>query len=393
MAREPTMKSHDRLGFSLAEYRRRYDAVVRHIREAGADALLVRGPENITYLTGFETPGYYKYHCLIIAPGEEPVLILRRFEEINVWEYSWLTKTVPVWDHQDPTEETIKTLKAMKLDGKRLGVEKAGWFFSVQEFEGLAAALPKAKLVDCSRAVEEARLIKSDEEIAVMRKAAAIADKAVQAGIEACRPGVTEDDVAARVHHVLCENGGEYMGLPPFILAGPRTSLPHQTWRGEPVRKGEHVYFEVSAAKYRYSSALMRCVSVGEPNKRLRAMSDACIGGLNAAIAAIKPGVSCQDADTACRSVIEKAGFGDSFRHRTGYSIGVNYPPDWGEGQILSIRQGEPRLLQENMTFHLVPLCLIYREIGVGFSATIRVTKTGCEAFTKVPLKLFVNAA
>ena len=384
------MKAHDRLGFSLADYRRRYDTVMQSMRRLGIDALLVRSPENICYLTGYETPGYYKYHGLLLSQ-EEPVLVLRRFEEANVWEFSWLSRTVPVEDHEHPVQITAQTIERMGLGDKRIGVEKAGWFFSVEEYETLKSALPKATFVDASAVVERARLVKSEEEIEMMRRAARIADVATQAGIDAIQTGRTEDEIAAEVHRVAIQNGSEYMGLAPFVLSGERTCLPHGTWRGRTVQPGDHVYFEVSAAKFRYSAAVMRCASVGEPNPRVRALSDAVIGGLEAGMTAIKPGVACETVDAACRSVIEKAGFGKHFTHRTGYSIGISFPPDWGEGQILSLRRGEPTLLEPNMTFHMVPLCLIYRELGVGFSATVRVTETGCEELTGLPRRLIVK--
>jgi Xaa-Pro dipeptidase len=384
------MKQHDRLGFSLAEYRRRYDAVREGMRRLGVDALLVRSPENICYLTGYETPGYYKYHGLIIS-ADEPVFVLRRFEEPNVWEFSWLARTVPIDDHQHPVQVTAEALERLGLGDKRLGVEKSGWYFSVEEYEALRTSLPKATMVDATSVTWKARVVKSDEEIGMMRRAARIADAATRAGIDAVAVGRTEDQVAAEVHRVAIEQGSEYMGLPPFVLSGERTCLPHGTWRGRRIQAGDHVYFEVSAAKFRYSAAIMRCVSLGQPNPRVKAMADAVIGGLEAGMAAIKPGVSCEAVDTACRSVIERAGFGKYFTHRTGYSIGVNFPPDWGEGEILSLRRGEPTPLEPNMTFHMVPLCLVYRELGVGFSATVRVTESGCEELTSLPRTLAVK--
>ena len=384
------MKGHDRLGFSLAEYRRRYDTVRDGMRRLAVDALVVRSPENICYLTGYETPGYYKYHALLIS-DDEPVLVLRRFEEPNVWEFSWLARTVPIDDHEHPAKVTAQTLERLGVAGKRIGVEKASWYVSVEEYETLRAALPRATLVDATSVVGRARVVKSGEEIAMMRRAARIADLATQAGIDAVAVGRTEDELAAEVNRVAIANGSEYMGLPPFVLSGERTCLPHGTWRGRRIQAEDPVYFEVSAAKFRYSAAIMRCVSVGGPTPRVRALADAVIGGLEAGMAAIKPGVSCEAVDAACRGVIEKAGFGKYFTHRTGYSIGVNFPPDWGEGDVLSLRRGEPTPLEANMTFHMVPLCLIYREVGIGFSATVRVTETGCEEFTTLPRKLVVK--
>jgi Xaa-Pro dipeptidase len=389
----PNMMDHHRLNFTVGEYQRRYDIVTKAMEKAGVDVLMVRGPENICYLTGYETPGYYGYHNLIIPRGGQPILVMRNFESLNVPEYTWLPfpgGVEIVWDWEVPVEVTGRVIKRLKLDDKRIGVEKTGWFHSVAEYEGLMAQFPKAKIVDCSKIVENARVVKSDEEVATMRKAARILDRAVQAGIDAIAGGVTDNYVAAEVNHVLIDNGSQYYGLPPFVLSGERTCLPHQSWRNTVIEEGDPVYFEVSANVNRYSAAIMRCANVGEPTKLVRDMSNAVIGAVQAACDKIKPGVTCEQVDTAARDVVKKAGFGDYWRHRLGYSIGVNFPPDWGEGQILSLRQGEKRKLEENMTFHMVPLVLKYREAGIGFSATVRVTKNGCEVLNGLPLELVI---
>jgi Xaa-Pro dipeptidase len=385
------MNSHGRLGFSLDEYQRRYELILAQMEAKGLDALCIRSPENITYLSGYETPGYYKYHCIVMGKGFEPIIVLRRFESLNVPEYSWLTRHVPVddWDH--PPSVTVNVLQQLGLAGKRIGVEKQGWFYTVEEHESFAAALPRTELVDAIQILWDARMIKSDEEIAMMQRSAAILDKAMQAGFDISAAGISDDVINAEVNRVLFENGGEYMGLPPFILSGERTCLPHQTARGEIVGGQDLVYFEVSASKWRYAAALMRTIFIGQPTDRQRRCAEALIGAVDAAMATIKPGVTCEAADRAARSVVEKAGFGEYWRHRLGYSIGVNYPPDWGEGEIISLRKGEPRELQAGMTFHMVPLCLLYREWGIGFSETIRVTNTGCERFSKLPREILIK--
>ena len=389
---EITMQSHGRLGFSLDEYARRYRLVLELMRARGIDVLLVRSPENITYVSGYETPGYYKYHCLIVAPGIEPVFVLRRFEELNVPEYSWLSRHVPVDDWEHPPSVTARALKDLKLDGKlTVGVEKQGWFYTVDEHETLTSELPNATFTDATDILWEARMRKSGEEIAMMQRSAAILDKAMLHGIDIAARGVPDDYVNAEVNRVLFENGGEYMGLPPFILSGERTCLPHQTARSEIIGEPDLIYFEVSCSKWRYAVALMRTIFVGEPPERRRQVAEAVIGAVDAAIDAIRPGVTCEAVDQAARSVVEAAGFGEYWRHRLGYSIGVNYPPDWGEGEIISLRKGETRVLETGMTFHMVPLCLVYREFGIGFSETIRVTETGCERFSALPREIIVK--
>jgi len=386
-----TMREHERLPFSLAEYRRRYGLVLDLMKAQNIDVLLVRSPENLTYVSGFETPGYYKYHCLIVAPGVEPVFVLRRFEELNIPEYSWLTRHVPVDDWEDPPSVTARTLKGLGLDHATIGVEKGGWFYTVGEHETLTAELPKARIVDATKIVWDARLRKSGEEIEMMRRSAAILDLAMQAGMDAAGPGVTDDHVNGEVNRVIFENAGEYMGLPPFILAGPRTSLPHQTARSETIKPKDLVYFEISVSKWRYAAALMRTIFVGVPPERQRKCAEACIEAVSIAMSIIRPGVSAEEVNRKAREPVERAGFGEYWRHRLGYSIGINFPPDWGEGEIMSLRHGENRKLEIGMTFHMVPLCLVYREFGIGFSETIHVTPTGCERFSKLPREIIIK--
>ena len=386
------MITHARLGFSLEEYLRRYELVLAAMAERGLDALCLRSPENITYMTGYETPGYYKYHCLVMGPGFDPVLILRRFESLNIPEYAWIPSFVPVDDWEHPPTLTAHVLRLLGLgEGKRMGVEKQGWFYTVEEHETLTSALPSCTFEDAIGILWDARMIKSGEEISMMRRSAAILDRAVQAGMDLCAPGVPDDRVNAEVNRVLLENTGEYMGLPPFILSGPRTCLPHQTARGEIIGEKDLVYFEVSCSQWRYAAAIMRTIFIGEPDARQRACTEAVIGAVDRAMEVIRPGVTSEEVDREARAVVEKAGFGDYFRHRLGYSIGVNYPPDWGEGEIISLRRGEERELRAGMTFHMVPLCLIYRDYGVGFSETIRVTETGCERFSSLPREVVVK--
>ncbi len=135
----------------------------------------------------------------------------------------------------------------------------------------------------------------------------------------------------------------------------------------------------------------MRTIFIGQPTDLQRRCAEALVEAVNTAIEVIKPGVTCEAVDQAARKVVEDAGLGEYWRHRLGYSIGVNYPPDWGEGEIISLRRGEQRELQPNMTFHMVPLCLRYREWGIGFSESIRVTETGCEHFSNLSREVLIK--
>lgn len=386
------MLVHDHLAFSPAEYVRRYELIQNAMRKAGLDVLLIRGPENITYFSGFETPGYYKYHCIVLPIDSEPIFIVRDFEWINTPEFSWSTKIAKVYDWDNPPSVTANILKQLGLHKKKkVGVEKQGFFYSVEEHDVLQADLPGNEFVDATALMWNARLIKSSEEVAMMRRSARLVDAAITAGIEASKPGVSADHVNAVVNATLLEAGGEYMGLPPFVLAGARSCLPHQTGGTNVLGSTDLMYFEVSASKRRYAAALMRTIFLGYPPDEWTRAAQACVDSVEAALAFIRPDVTGHEADTVARAITTKAGFEEYHRNRLGYSIGINYPPDWGEGEIFSLRQEEHRPLVAGMTFHMPPLCLKYREFGIGFSETIHVTPNGCERLSNLPRTITVK--
>ena len=383
---------HDRLAYSPEEYVRRYDNIQTAMAKRDLDVLLVRGPENISYFSGYESPGYYKYHCVIVPKDGEPVFLIRDFEWINSPEFAWSTKIAKVFDWDHPPSVTANVMQQLGFgSGKRVGVEKQGFFYTVDEHETLVRELPNNDYVDATQILWDTRVVKSDEEVAVMRKSAALVDLAMQAGWDATKPGASGDEINAVVNQTLFENGGEYMGLPPFVLAGERSCLPHQTGGANRLDDNDLMYFEISASKNRYTAALMRTIFVGQPKDEWVRAAEACIGAVDAALETIKPGVTPHEADTAARAVTQKAGFGDYHRNRLGYSIGVSYPPDWGEGEILSLRQDEHRPLEAGMTFHMPPLCLKYREFGIGFSESIVVTDNGCERFSELPRDVIIK--
>lgn len=389
---ELTMLTHDRLAFSLEEYIRRYDEIQIAMDTMCLDALLIRGPHNITYFLGYESPGYYKYHCVIVPKRGQPIFIVRSFEWINTPEFSWSPKFVKILDWDHPPSVTANILKQLDLgENKRIGVEKQCFFYTVDEHETLSKECPTNSYIDASRILWDTRMIKSSEEVAYIRRSAELVDIGMQAGFEATEPGVTANAINAVVMKTILKNDGEYMGLPPFVLAGERSCLPHQTGGSNVLNDNDVMYFELCAHQRRYTAALMRTIFVGRIKDEWKRVAEACINATEAALQFIRAGVTSHEADTVAREVTTRAGFGDYHRARLGYSIGIGYAPDWGEGEIISLRQDERRELQPGMTFHMPLLCLKYREFGIGFSESILVTDTGCERLSKLPLEIIAK--
>jgi Xaa-Pro dipeptidase len=380
------------LMFSVDEFQQRLARTRERLSERGVAGMLVHTPENMYYLSGYHTPGYYAYQTMLVptSPAKPPVLVVRRLEESNVREFSWIDTRRVYTDIEDPIELTAKVVKESGLEHATLAVEKSAWFLTVANLEALARLLSGVTFVDGSGVVEQGRVIKSPAEIAYIRKAARAAEAAMRAGLDTTAAGRTEDEVAAEIYRAAILAGCEYTSLPQFIASGYRSSITHATWAGRRIQPGDVVYYEVVGTVQRYSASLYRGATIGPPNDKIKRMSDATIAGLERVLETMKPGVPCGDVAEAWADAIVKGGF-DRPHKRAGYSIGISFPPDWGEGHILSLKYGEKRMLEPGMVFH-VPSSI--RDEGValvGNSETILVTDRGSEALTHFPRQHFVK--
>lgn len=380
------------LVFSKQEYRRRLDAVQAGMASRGLDALLLFSPEHIFYLTGYQTFGYFTYLAAVVPARGDPTLILRYLESFLAKHYAWV-RDVERWDdHEDPVDVTVRVLRERELAGRRrIGTEDRVLVYDVRR--KLAQALPEAALEDGTALIERVRIRKSAEEIAYMRKASAYSTLGMAAGIRESTPGRTENDVAAAVFSAMTRAGSEYSPHDPIITSGWRAGIPHSTYERRRLEPNDTVLLEITGTYHRYVAPLMRTAVVGAATPKVQEMAKLVLEGLQAAIETIRPGVTAGEVDDACRGIMERAGYYENFRKRTGYSVGFGFPPSWNEGHIISLRKGERAVLEPGMVYH-VPVAV--REYGVstvGLSETILVTERGREVLTKYPRELLTGGA
>jgi Xaa-Pro dipeptidase len=369
--------------FHEAEYAGRIDRVRAAMAERELDLALLSGPENIFYLTGQQTPGYYTFQCLCVPREGEPFLVIRGLEAMNARLNTWLSTIIGYADDAHPAAALASVLKQRGWAGQRVGIDRNGWFLTVNLYDRLVQEF--GPLLDASLLVEPLRRIKSPLEIAELEKAARANDAGMRAGLAATRIGASENDVAAAIMGALIAAGSEYVGMEPFVTSGPRSGVPHTTWRRRRIVPGDIVVLETAGCVNRYHAALFRTVAVGEVPALARTMYAVCEAALDAAIAAIRPGRTCAEVHAAAQAVIDAAGYTSGYRKRTGYSMGISFAPDWGEGNILSLFRGVDVALEPGMAFH-VPITL--REWGrftVAVSETLLVTETGARPLGSVP--------
>ncbi|MDP6821728.1 MAG: Xaa-Pro peptidase family protein [Dehalococcoidia bacterium] len=369
--------------FPHEEFQARLDGVRTRMDERGLDALLLTTPENIYYLTGYQTPGYYFFIGLIVPLKGDPILVPPPHEESLVASYSVVEDYRLFRDTEDPINGIAGVLEELGLGRGSIGVEYESWFLKIRDYMRLRLVLPDATLHDGSGIVEIGRLIKSEREIGYMREAAGVAVAGVSAGMEAISEGASERDLAAAVVSAQVRAGSEYSGLPPFITSGEQHSMQvHSTWSDRVIENGDVVFFEVPGVVNRYHSALTRAAFVGEPTELLVRGSEVNRDALRLAKERIKPGVPASEAFEAARQRIDDADVPYVQGRRIAYGIGSAFPPGWDEGHIFSINANEHRTFHRGMTFHVITTMRLPGLGAIGCSDTVLVTDAGCETLT-----------
>jgi Xaa-Pro dipeptidase len=371
--------------FSRAYYLSNLAIVQQDLRDRGLSAIALFDPENIYWLTGYRSIGYFTFQCAVVFRDRGPVLVSRRVNHAIARSNENIDHFVAIEDTDDPVAVLAGFLKQDLPSECVLGLETASWYLTVQAYKALQAALPQ-KLADWGGVIEKSRCIKSKDQLDFMRHAARAAVAGLDASVHAIQPGRTENDLAAAMLHGATAAGSEYTRV-PLVVTGPATGVCFTTWQRREIKIGDVVFLEAAANVNRYHAMIARNATVGPATAGQKRHATIVIDALNRAIETIRPGVTSGQVDAACRAVFDKAGLGEFFDHRTGYAIGIGFPPNWAEGRFLSLRAGDPTVLEPGMTFHVVP-SLFMPEFGFCFSESVAVTDSGCEVLTEYPRKL-----
>jgi Xaa-Pro dipeptidase len=378
------------LPFPLEEFEARLAATRVRMAAAGIDLLVLTSPENLYYLSGYESAGYLAMQALLVGFDAEPVLVTRQLEAPNAAATSVHGGSVAYQDHEDPLAVVAREIEGLGLARHRIGVERRSRHLTVDSRDRLGALLPRAEIGEGSGVVEAVRLRKSARELDLIRAAGRIVDRTMEACLAGICAGVRERELAAEIYRASLLAGSEYSGTPPFVTSGPRSARPHATWSDRVIQAGDPVFVEVAACRRRYHAVLMRTAVAAPASARVRAMHAASRAGLEAALAAIRPGVPAAHVERACRGAIARAGWADAFRLRAGYSMGLGFE-GFAEGHILSLHRREPTPLEAGMVLHLVPFLMVDGEAGLAVSETVIVTEAGAEVACRVSRELHVG--
>jgi ectoine hydrolase len=386
--------------FTTAEYQARVARVKARMRAAGIEVLLCSSPGNMNWLTGYDGWSFYVHQFVAVAlDAEEPMWLGRGIDIAGARHTAWLSddnirgygdEHLQARDNH-PVKFVAGVFAEKGWDGRRIGVEMDDFYFTGLALDELRKALPGAQILDADFLVDWARIVKSPAEIGYMREASRIVEAATRAALDTIAPGVRQCDAVAKVYEAQIrgtpEFGGDYTAAVASMPAGAAAAAPHLTWTDAPYEANQAVNMELGGCRHRYHSAMCRTVQLGKPPQKLVDLAALVVEGFHVALDAMRPGVECQAVEVAWRKVIAREGLEKPTR--MGYSIGLNYPPDWGE-RTASMRPGDTTVLAPGMTFHLIP-AMWFDDWGFILSETVLVTETGAESLNYFPRQLFIK--
>ncbi|MFN4144075.1 M24 family metallopeptidase [Aestuariivirga sp.] len=387
------------LHFPLEEYHARIARTRKAMAERGLDLVIVSDPSNMAWLTGYDGWSFYVHQAVLLGLEGEPVWWGRGMDAQGARRTVFMGhENIVGYDDtyvQNPAKHPMEQLSALIAERgwerAAIGVEMDNYWFTAAAHETLRTKLKDADIFDATGLVNWQRLVKSDREVEFIRRAAAIADAMHARVAELVEPGLPKNVLVAEIQKqaILGAGGhwGDYAAFVPMLPSGLDATAPHLTWDDRPFRKDEGTFFELGGCYRRYHAPLSRTVYLGRPPRKFLDAENAVLEATEAGLGKCRPGATCGEVAEAFFGTLARRGFAKD--SRAGYSIGLSYPPDWGE-RTLSIRRGDRTVLQPNMTLHFMP-ALWLDDGGLELSETILITPQGAECLCKTPRKLLIK--
>ncbi|MDQ0993685.1 aminopeptidase P family protein [Streptomyces sp. V3I7] len=352
--------------FTADDYRARMERATGAAADAGLAGLLVAPGPDMVWLTGYApTAATERLTLLVLAPGQSPVLVVPALEAPDAEKAAGAPAlTFRDWtDGKDPY-----ALTAGLLGGSgRLGISDNAW---AMHLLGLQQALPATSYASLTEALPMLRAVKDAAELELMAAAGAAADQAFEEIRKVPFAGRRESDIGRDLADLLLRFGHSQVDF-TVVGSGPNSANPHHEVGDRVIRRGDMVVLDFGGLKDGYGSDTSRTVHVGEPTDEEREVHDLVRAAQEAGFRAVRPGAACQDVDRAARAVIDDAGYGRYFIHRTGHGIGVTtHEPPY-------MIEGEEQPLVPGMCFSVEPGVYLPGRFGVRIEDIVTVTEDG----------------
>ncbi len=378
--------------FSRAEYEARLTRLRAGLAEAGFDAMVLFAQESLYYLTGFDTGGYVFFQCAVVPADGGPITLLTRRPDRDQARATSIIPDIRLWydaETADPAGDLKAILAEKGLEGRRVALELDTFGLTGANHEKVRLALSGfCATGDGSAITRRLRLVKSAGEIALIRQAAGLCDRALEAMIEAAEPGIPDATLTAICLREILEGGGDMPPAGPLVNSGSRSPYGRGVAGTRRLEARDQVVVEFAATVRRYNVCVERTIVLGEPPAALVAMYEAASEALAAMTAAARPGSPLGRIDEEHRRVFDAAGYRDNRFEACGYSLGATYRPSWMDVPPM-LYSGNPLPAEAGMVLFLHAIVGDAEAgLAVGLGHTLLITEGGCEVLNKVPLAL-----
>lgn len=338
--------------------------------QARLDAVLITPSADLVYLTGYDPPPLERLTCLAIRPGRPAILLVPELERPLAESTVRAPVEVASWAE---TQDPFDLVRRIVGKGKRVACSDRMWAGQLLRVQ---RALPHAGFSSASRILGPLRAIKEPEEVDRVARAARYADEAFGRVSRSRLESVTEREVAGRLTEVLLELGNDQVTF-TIVGSGPNAASPHHTPGDRTLQAKDPLVLDFGGRAAGYCSDITRTVAVREATSELREIHDIVREAQERAFGAARPGAAAQDVDRAAREVIEQAGYGDRFIHRTGHGIGLE------EHEDPYLVEGNESPLMPGMCFSIEPGIYLPGRLGVRIEDIVTVTEDGARRLNR----------
>jgi len=376
--------------FTKEEFKERQSKVIKELKKQGLDALLMFKQESMYWLTGYDTFGFVFFQCLILTAKGDLVL-LTRAPDLRQAQNTSIINNIRIWvdkDNSNPSDELKNILAELGLEKSNLGVEYEAYGLTGRNAIKLNNSLKNfATLEDKSELISHFRVVKSEAEIIYVKKAANLADKAMEVAWMHAHAGVNESKILAEMQGIIFNGGGDYPANEFIIGSGRNALLCRYQSEKRNLDEIDQLSLEWAGTYKHYHSAMFRTIPIGKINDKQKKMYDACVEALKACENKLKPGTTAGEVFDVHAKTFDKLGYKNSRMNACGYSLGALFAPNWMDWPMLYT--GNPYIIQPGNVFfmHMILMDSV-NELAMNLGETYLVTQNGNERLGKKKIDL-----
>jgi len=379
--------------FTKEEFLKRRSKVIEELKKQNLDGLLMFRQESMYWLTGYDTFGYVYFQCLVLTAKGDLVL-LTRAPDLRQAQNTSIIKDIRIWvdkDKSNPADELKNILSELSLEKSNLGVEYEAYGLTGRNAIRLNNSLINfTNLHDKSELISFLRVLKSPVEIVYVKKAAELADKAMDAAWKHAHAGQNESKILAEMQGAIFNGGGDYPANEFIIGSGKNALLCRYQSEKRNLDEVDQLSIEWAGTYKHYHSAMFRTIPIGKINDKQKKMYEACVEALKACEKKLKPGNKVGEVFDVHAEIFDKFGYKKSRMNACGYSLGATFAPNWMDWPMLYT--GNPVVLQSGMVFFMHMILMdSENELAMNLGETYLLTDNGNERLGKKKLDLVIG--